>query len=155
MKKIFAILLAVSLALLCAACGSSPAGEKKIEGSVEELLGQVTADAADPEIGLVTAQATEETFQWYFFVDPIDGAEGWVSEPMIGSIPHFVGLLRLPESSNAEEVQAEIEKNINPRKWVCVEAEKTAVLRRGDLILVVMSDADVVSKVTANFNALQ
>lgn len=155
MKKFLPVLLAILL-LACSACtsGSPAAGQENIEGSVEELLGKVTQDAADPEISLMTTQAADENFEWYFFIQPIDGSEGWVSEPMIGSIPHCIGLLRVPASQDPEEVRTEIEENINPRKWVCVEAEKTAVLRRGDLILVAMSDTATVDKAVANFQAL-
>ncbi len=152
MKRACCIFLAVLLLLACAGCEAS---DTPIEGSVEELLEKVARDTVDPEVSLVTAQAAEENFNWYFFIDPIEGAEGWVSEPVIGSIPHCIGLLRLPEGVDAEQVRAEIEENLNPRKWVCVEAEETAVIRRGDLILVALSDSGGVAKAKENFQALQ
>lgn len=152
MKRILPVLLI--LALLLSACGPAAPGEDHVEGEVSDLLSQVTEGATDPEISLITAEVTEETFSWYFFIDPIEGAEAAVSEPMIGSIPHFIGLLRVPEGTDAEEVRGEIEEKLDPRKWICVEAEKTAVLRRGDLILLAMSDASAVDKAAANFNAL-
>lgn len=169
MKQLLCILLTLSLALSLAACSdgetdsgnpgsgapaSSAPAEEHIEGSVEELLGKVTEGAADPELSLTTAQADESTFEWYFFIPYLEGAEGWVSEPMIGSIPHFIGLLRVPEGTDPEEVRASIEKNLNPQKWVCVEAEKTAVLRRGDLILVAMAEGTSVDRAVDNFNKL-
>lgn len=152
-RKILSILAAVLL-LCCTACSAAPSGEDRVEGDVKDLLAKVTDGATDPELSLVTADVTEENFQWYFFVEPIDGAEGVVSEPMIGSIPHCIALLRVPAGSDAEAVRSEIEENLDPRKWVCVEAEKTAVLRRGDLILLAMSDAAAVDKAVENFNAL-
>lgn len=156
MKKGILVLLAALLLLACAACGQ-PAGsdgEQNIEGSLSELLSQVTKDATDPELSLLETEVTEETFPGFLFIEPIEGAEAIVSEPAIGSIPHCVALLRVPDSVDAEEVRGEIEKNLDPRKWVCVEAEKTAVLRRGNLILMAMSDTDTVNKVVSNFNAL-
>ncbi len=157
MKKLIPILLALLLAVSCAACAGNGSGNSsvQIDGDVSELLSQVTEGVTDPEMALVNPEITDENFSWYFFIDPIEGAEAAVSEPMIGSIPHFIGLLRVPEGTDAEQVRSDIEANLNPRKWVCVEAEKTAVLRRGNLILAAMSDADAVSKATANFNALQ
>lgn len=171
MKQLLCILLTLSLALSLAACSggktdsgasgsgsgapaSSAPAEEHIEGSVEELLGKVTEGAADPELSLVTTQADPSTFEWYFFIPCPEGAEGWVSEPMIGSIPHFIGLLRVPEGTDAEEVRTSIEENLNPQKWVCVEAEKTAVLRRGDLILVAMAEGTSVDKAVDNFQKL-
>ncbi len=155
MKKIICLLLALLVLLACTACGAESDGSENLEGSVEELLGRVTKDVTDPEMSLVTAEATEENFSWYFFIDPIPGAEAWVSEPMIGSIPHFVGLLRVPEGTDPEETRSQIEEKLDPRKWICVEAEKAEVLRRGDLILVVMSDSDAAAKAAANFRALR
>lgn len=156
MKKGILVLLAALLLLACAACGQSAGsgGEENIEGSLSELLSQVTKDATDPELSLMETEVTEETFSWFLFIEPIEGAEAIVSEPGIGSIPHCVALLRVPDSVDAEEVRGEIEKNLDPRKWICVEAEKTAVLRRGNLILMAMSDTDTVNKVVSNFNAL-
>ncbi len=156
MKRFCVILLAALLVISCAACGGSGAGGgDKIEGDIHELLTQVTDGVTDPEMSLVDAEVNDDNFAWYFFIDPIEGAEAAVSEPMIGSIAHFVGLLRVPQGTDAETVRADIEKNLNPRKWVCVEAEKTAVVLRGDLILVAMSEASAVDKAVENFNGLK
>ena len=156
MKKVFAFVLVLSLLLCCAACGdaNNNAADSNIEGSLEDLIVKVTKDATDPELSLIEMAVPEDMFSWYLFIDPIDGAEAAVSEPMIGSIPHSVVLLRVPDSVDAEAVRGEIEEKLDPRKWVCVEAEKTAVLRRGNLILMVMSSADTVDKIISNFSAL-
>lgn len=156
MKKVCLILLTVVLLLTCAACGQPAAesGDDNVEGSLSELLAEVTKDATDPELSLLETEVTEENFSWFLFIDPIEGAEAIVSEPAIGSIAHCVALLRVPDSVDAEEVRTEIEEKLDPRKWVCVEAEKTAVLRRGNVILMAMSNRDTVDKVVENFNAL-
>lgn len=159
MKKICLILLTVALLLTCAACGQptesvGSSGGERLEGELSELLAEVTKDATDPELSLLETEVTEENFSWFLFIDPIEGAEAIVSEPAIGSIAHCVALLRVPDSVDAEEVRTEIEEKLDPRKWVCVEAEKTAVLRRGNLILMAMSDRGTVDKVVENFNAL-
>lgn len=156
MKKVFALVLVLSLLVCFAACGEAngTAGSGNIEGNLTDLLQKVTDGATDPEMALIETEVTEDMFSWYLFIDPIDGAEAVVSEPMIGSIPHSVVLLRVPASADAEAVRGEIEEKLDPRKWVCVEAEKTAVLRRGDLILMVMSDTETVNKVISNFNSL-
>lgn len=156
MKKAISLFLMTCLLLALAACGqpAKESGTDNIEGSLSDLLSQVTKDATDPELSLMETEVTDENFSWFLFIDPIEGAEAIVSEPGIGSIPHCVALLRVPDSVDAEEVRSEIEEKLDPRKWVCVEAEKTAVLRRGNLILIAMSEAATVDKVTANFEAL-
>lgn len=156
MKKLWSAILAVVLALSLTACAGNGNGNNspKFDGDINSLLSQVTEGVTDPEMSLVSPEITDENFSWYFFIDPIEGADAAVSEPVIGSIPHFIGLLRVPEGTDAETVRTDIEKNLDPRKWVCTEAEKTAVVLRGNLILVAMSDRDTVAKATANFNAL-
>lgn len=152
MKKLCAAFLALLLTLSLAACGSSSGGN--IEGSLQELLQKVTDGATDPEMALMDTEVNSDNFAGYFFIDPVEGAEGRVSEAAINAIPHSIGLLRVPASADPEKVKTDIEANLNPRKWVCVEAEKTAVVRHGDLILVAMSSADSVDKAVANFDAL-
>ena len=152
-KKLLSAFLALTFLFTLTACGAPEAG-KNIEGSLEELLTKVTNGASDPEMALMTTQVNQDNFTWYFFIDPVEGAEGAVSEAAIGSIPHSIGLLRVPESADPEQVKKDIEAKLDPRKWVCVEAEKTAVIRHGDLILVAMSTADSVDKAVANFDAL-
>lgn len=139
--------------LSLAACGGDK-GEEKIEGTVMELLEKVVKDATNPEMSLENSEVSADNFNWIFFIDPIDGAEAAVNQPIIGSIPHEIALLRVPEGEDAEQVRKDIETNMDPRKWICVEAESTAVLRRGDLILLAMADKDTVEKVKANFLAL-
>ena len=55
---------------------------------------------------------------------------------------------------NMKKLAADVEANLNPAKWVCVEAEKTAVLVHNCTVLLVMSWSDVTDALTANFNAL-
>ncbi len=154
MKRACVILLAALLILCCAACGGENSGDT-VSGDIHDLLSQVIDGVTDPEMSLIDTEVNDDNFAWYFFIDPIEGAEAAVSEPMIGSIPHFVGLLRVPDGTDAETVRAEIENNLNPQKWVCVEAEKATVVRRGDLILVAMSEASGVDRAVENFNALK
>ncbi len=104
---------------------------------------------------LATTEITDaETFEWITFAKYVEGYEAAVSEPMMSSIAHSVVLVRVPEGTDVESVRAEIEGNCDPRKWVCVEAEKVAVIANNNTILLVMSSAALTDIVTANFNAL-
>lgn len=99
-------------------------------------------------------EITQEQFEMQFFIPYIDGCEAYTSAALIGSIAHCVNLLRVPEGSDADAVAKEIEANADPRKWICVEAEATAVKRCGNLILLVMSTTDIVNGVVANFDTI-
>jgi len=65
-----------------------------------------------------------------------------------------VALVRVSEGTDVAALAANIEANLDPRKWVCAEAEKTAVLTKDNMILVLMSTPEVVDAATANFEAL-
>jgi len=62
--------------------------------------------------------------------------------------------MRAQDAETAKQLAADVEANLNPAKWVCVEAEKTAVLVHNCTVLLVMSWSDVTDALTANFNAL-
>ena len=96
---------------------------------------------------------SSDRFSWFFGIDAIDGAEGYSSEALIGSIAHSVALLRVPEGTDAAALADTIQSSVDPRKWICVEAEKTIVKSHGSVILVVLSSADVADTIAANFDA--
>jgi len=47
-----------------------------------------------------------------------------------------------------------VEANADPRKWVCVEAEKKIVRQSGDVVILIMTSADLADRLDANFQAL-
>lgn len=158
-KKLLCILLAALLIFSLAACGdqdkSGSGKDPAFTGELTDYLTQLVDGVDDPEMATETSEVPEDLFSWIFFIDPVEGAEAAVHQPMNGSIPYCIALLRLPEGAeNGDAIRDEIEEKADPRKWVCVEAEKTAVIRRGNLILLAMADSTVVDAVTANFMAL-
>ena len=160
MKKTLAFILCAIMLLSMAACsskgdesGNSEAEKPGDTMALEEMFDKVLEGIEDlPELGQMAVEP--DLFESYLFIQPIDGAEAVVSEAMINAVAHSAVLLRVPEGTDVEAVRAEIETNANPRKWVCVEAEKTAVVANGSTILLVMSDASVVDAMVANFNGL-
>lgn len=96
----------------------------------------------------------EESIQYFAFTTMPEGGEAIVSEGMISAIAHSVVLVRVGDAADAEKVAAEIEKNADPRKWVCVEAEKKVVLTHGDTVLLVMSNTAAADGIAANYEAL-
>lgn len=115
----------------------------------------VIAGITPEELALDTVEVNNDLFPGVFFVDaPAQAYEAYVSMPLIGSIAHQVALVRVSDGTDVAALAADMEANLDPRKWVCVEAEKTAVLTKDNMILVVMSTADVVDAATANFEAL-
>lgn len=158
MKKSITLILCAVMVLSMAACsagngGSADAQKPGDTMSLEEIFENILTDVEDvPMIGNMPID--KETFESYLFVAPIDGAEALASEGMISAVAHSAVLLRVPEGTDVEAVRAEIEANADPRKWVCVEAEKTAVVAHGNTILLVMSFNDITDAMVKNFDAL-
>ena len=86
-------------------------------------------------------------------------SEVCVSEPMIGSIPYSLVLVKVKNVSDASDIASQMKSGINQRKWVCVEADDLAVTYSGDVVLLFMvgseyNDDVKSSDITAAFEAL-
>lgn len=154
MKKLFVLLLALSL-LTFAGCSTTPtASDANVEGALADLLPKVTQGAYDEEMMTMDNEITSELFNYYFSIDYIEGCEALSRDAAINTIPYSMSLLRLPEGADFAQIEQDLKDNLNPRKWVCVEAEASQVARRGNLILVAMGAQDQVDKAVSNFNGL-
>lgn len=101
-----------------------------------------------------TSVLSSDLYSSYLFIDYIEGSEAMTSDAMVGSIAHSLVVLKLPEGSDASATAELIRANADPRKWICVEAEKVAVVSSGRYVMLVMSDTATVDAIVANFNYL-
>ncbi len=165
MKKIFVLLFCLVMIVSMVGCAAdksettaatteTPAAKGDTMSLMEILEGIYEGYTGEmPEI--VNMQIDNaEAFEMFAFTNSEIGYEAAVSEPMIGSIAHSVVLVRVPEGTDVEAVRSAIEENHNPRKWVCVKAEKTAVIAHNNTIMLVMTSAELADIVIANFDAL-
>ena len=121
--------------------------------SLDELMTKITSNLGEmPMTG--TMPLDSENFEFYTFASFIDGAEGIACEPMMSSIAHSVVLVRLPQGQDAAAFANKMKANADPRKWLCVEAEKVSVASKGNLALLVMSASETTDKIIANFKNL-
>lgn len=121
--------------------------------SLDELMTKITSNLGEmPMTG--TNPLDAENFEFFTFAGYVDGAEGIVCEPMMSSIAHSVVLVRLPQGTDAAAFANKMKANADPRKWICVEAEKVSVASKGNLALLVMSASDTTDKIIANFKNL-
>ena len=152
MKRLTALLLAaLSLFALAACAKEEPSANVAADKTLEQIMEEVLKDVELPMVGNIEVNA--DNFKSYLFIDPVQG-EALASEAMISAVAHSVVLLRVGENEDAAKIAAEIQSNADPRKWICVEAESTQVVQRGDLILLVMSAKDTADAIVQNFNAL-
>ena len=121
--------------------------------SLSEILAAIQNEVPDlPGVGDIPLDS--ENFAYYMFIDPVEGAEAMASEAMIGSIAHSIVLLKAPEGADVEAIAQSVRDNADPRKWICVEAEKCEVVVKDSYVLLVMTNAAAADAIIANFNAL-
>ncbi|WP_051650708.1 hypothetical protein [Lachnoclostridium phytofermentans] len=123
----------------------APAEKKSLEDMMSTILDGVNLPM------VMNTTIDENNFSYYLNLDAIPGAEGLASDAAMMSVAHSVVLLRVPSGSDVKSIANEVKANANPRKWICVEAEKVSVTYKDDVILLVMSTEEVADAIVANF----
>ena len=160
MKKFLSLILCAMMVLTLVACGSKDGGNagSNKEGDTMDLTAMVDklyeGISADNMPMVMTQEVPADAFEGVFFIPAVEGATGVMSEPMMSSVAHSVCILRVAEGTDVEATRAAIEANMNPRKWLCVEAEKSGVIANGNTILLVMTAEANYQTIVDNFNAL-
>lgn len=156
MKRIFKFgCLALLMVLTLAGCGSK---EKNLSYSANEIIEKLYEGVNKDDLPMLTTTKVETNIEYYIGTKDIDYKEIVTSEPMIGSIPYSVVVVKLNEGADVEKAKKLIKENVNPRKWICVDAEIVTVDNIGDTILLVMMDEEydeLAKKIQENFKNLK
>lgn len=141
-KKLLTIVLCFIAIFMVTGCGSKNAN---IEGNLKDLMDKVYEGFKEEDLpmALQTNELTEENIEYFIGTKDIKWKEAVVSESMTGSIAHSIVLIRMADdatSKDIEDAKKEIKEKADPRKWICVEAEKVYVESKGNLIILIMSD---------------
>lgn len=156
MKKLMYVFCAIALCLTLVGCGNKKQEENKnIEGTLPEIMERLYEGISEEELPMMieNTELNSENFEYYAFAD-IKYKEAIASESMTGSIAHSVVLIRLEDANDAEQAVSDIKEKADPRKWICVEAENTYVLSKGDLVVLIMSN-ELAPKIKENFENLK
>lgn len=158
MKRLIALLCVLVMLVSLAACAKKDETPEEPANPIEDMSLADIMDAILDGVQDLPAyepmELTEENFEFFAFLPYAEGYEGLQADALIGSIAHSVVLVRVPADADAEQAAADMEANANPRKWICVEAEKTVVRQYGDTILLVMSSGETANTILTNFDAL-
>lgn len=157
MKKYLSVFLAAALALSlfsgCAGTKSEPtettAPAATVDGTMEELLNEiVTEQPVEFAGGVVTIDLTDTSEEGLWLVKNNTGldsasvlTEAAVFEPMIGSIAFSMVMVRVAPGEDIKSVAEAMKSGINPRKWVCVEADDMLVTGYRDVVMLIMLDS--------------
>lgn len=158
MKKILGTIIIIASLLMCLTGCSND----ELNYTTKEIMDKVYEGFAEGELPMLEKTDMKTLIDSEMFnleadlgIKELNYEEATVSFPTIGSVPHQVVVIKLKESEDAVTVTANIKEKINPRKWICVEAEKVFVENRGNVIIAVMADEKSAKKIIENFRNLQ
>lgn len=140
MKKLISLLLIALMAMSLVACGSK---EDKLDAPLTDIMQAIVTDAVPADqlpMSLTEIEVTSDLAESFLGTSDIDYKEALAMEPMMSSVAFSVVLVRMNDEADVEDAMTKISSTINPRKWICVEAENVIVESRGDVILVVMAN---------------
>jgi hypothetical protein len=65
-----------------------------------------------------------------------------------------VVLVKVDDAAKTTTVAQTIKDNVNPRKWICVEASNVVIKEKGNLVILIMSSEELAPKLESNFDNL-
>ena len=156
MKKLICALLALSLALAMTACGGKQPTETtapaaNIEGTMEELLNKVIEQRPVEFAGGVfpiDLTDTSEDGMWSIksftgLDDASQLTEAAAYEPMMGSLAFSMVMVRTKGGEDPKAVAEAMKAGVDPRTWICVEADDLKVAGIGDVVMLIMVSTTV------------
>ena len=154
-QKLLISLTVITVGFGLIACSSSTSSEN-LSGTCEELLNRLYESIPENQrpMMLMNTVIDSENAAYFLGTDDIDYKEAVASEPAVSSIAYSVVMVRMNAGADIEKAKESIRNSVDPRKWVCVEAEKVEVLNRGDVILLIMSSEENVKNVKQAFEKL-
>ena len=163
MKKISVLMALILVLLALVGCGTSNNGGSSaapavtLEGTPSEIVDKIYAGAPEDleyPMMLTTSELTEDNSVYMTGVERSEYKEGAVSESMVGSIAYSMVVLRANDAEGAQALADSVKEKVDPRKWICVEAETVNTAVIGDVVFMVMADQATVDALTASFEAL-
>lgn len=170
MKKRVLALVCAMIMICCTGCGASnPAASSDSgsasategtesnkgtapEGALADIVEQIYA-VKEPGIGVGTIPvelSDADAVKMYTGLDSADAiSEAVASEAMISAQAYSLVLVRVKDAADTASVAEEMEAGIDPRKWVCVEADDLQVVACDDVILLIMVSSELSDSVTS------
>lgn len=118
---------------------AEPVAEDK---TLEEKLQPVVDSVTDIMLVPTEADVTDADMMSYLFglTDASMVEQAILAEPMIGSIPFSMGIVRVKEGGDVEAVRTAMLDGIDMRKWICVNANLLLVNNSGNDVFFVMTE---------------
>ena len=154
MKKIlrFSFLFLAFLLLLTGCNQNSSLASDSLDNIMSKIYKGISED--ELPMYLENEKLTKDTIASYIGTSDIEWKEAIASESGVGSIAHSIVLIRMDDNATSKDIidaKKKIEENVNPAKWICVEAEKVYVESNDKLIVVIMTFEDMADTLRNNF----
>ena len=154
MKKLICALLALTLVLSMTACSKqaettvpeTTAPADNLVGSMEELLEKVI-EARPVEFagGVIPIDLTDTSEDGLWAIKSYTGLEdanqlkeAAAYEPMMGSLAFSMVMVRTKGGEDPKAVAESMKSGVDPRKWICVEADDVKAAGIGDVVMLIM-----------------
>ena len=165
MNKTVKIIIAVAVVLVAIlvavfAFGSKPASNLEVNSAEDltALVDQIYSGVSIEMPMLMTMPvdvADADAVKAYTGLDNADKIEYAVaSEPMMTSQAYSLMLVKVKDGVDANAIAKTMNENVNERKWICVTAEKIYSVASGDVVCLVMSNADTAKTVFESFKTI-
>lgn len=155
MKKLSALFMtAILLLTLLTACGCKSTKNVLKDKSLEDIMAAIYEEKT-PEFPLmeIPVDLSDKDAVTYYTGLAADETnmikEALVSEAAIGSQAYSLLLLRLNDAKDAQTVATSVKEGINPRKWICVEADDMRAAAHGDVVMFIMVSSVFSDTITA------
>ncbi|MGP1611483.1 MAG: hypothetical protein ACTTG8_00160 [Catonella sp.] len=141
---------------ITSSANSSKSSSSSIETDISnmkmtELLGKICEGTKVPANDVFDLD--KDSFETYSFIKWSDGIKAVCSEGQISTDAHSLVLIKV-NGADAKTMAEDIAKNADPRKWICVGAEKSGVLYTDKYVLLAMTYEKVFDGIKANFEKI-
>lgn len=168
MNKTVKIIIAVAVVVVALiavlvgafAFGSKSSSNLKINSAADltALVDQIYSGVSIEMPMLMTQEldmTDAETVKYFTGLENIDDVEYVVaSEPMMTSQAYSLMLVKVKDGVDADAIAKTMNENVDERKWICVTAEKIYSVASGDVVCLVMSNADTAKTVYDSFKTI-
>lgn len=148
MRKLIPLLLV--LVVLAGCTGKGPNDIVPSDAAMPEIIGLLCEGVDVP--AYEATELTKDNFEYFAFVPYADDLTGYQADALINAIPHSLVLVR-SENGDAADIAQKMLDNADARKWICVSADVKQTAYTEHYVVLVMSSAEVVEGVIANFEA--
>lgn len=142
---------------------TKPVSGKSLPGTMEENVNKIMAENPAEFMGgtiSVDLQDKSEENLWALKnYTGLDSAQNLtdvaVYEPMTGSQAFSLVLVRVAGSADPKSVAREMKDKIDPRKWICAQADQIMAAGYGDVVMFIMLDSTLGKTAQSYVDAFQ